>query len=238
MEPPASFNADALRNEKVKVFQSIRPIEPENTIRAQYEGYLNEPGVTMGSQTATYAALKLHIDNWRWQGVPFYLRSGKGLALKASEIVVVFKCPPHLMFGGLEEECFSPNALSLCIQPDEGIHLKFEAKVPGSTRETQSVDMEFHYRSSFGDGALPDAYERLLLDALNGDASLFTRSDEIEAAWQLIDPILESWEAPAAPPLVTYPTGSMGPHEADQFLMRDERWWWTGCMDHGERHAG
>jgi glucose-6-phosphate 1-dehydrogenase len=229
MEPPASFSADALRNEKVKVLGSIRPVTPENTVRAQYEGYRDSEGVAPGSETPTYAALKLFVDNWRWQGVPFYLRSGKALANKVSEIVVEFKCPPHLMFGNVEEDCFAANILSVCIQPDEGIHLRFEAKVPGSYQETRSVDMEFHYRSSFGDGVLPDAYERLLLDALNGDAALFTRSDEIETAWRLIDPILQAWENGDGPSLVTYRRGSSGPAESDQFMARDGRIWRAEC---------
>lgn len=230
MEPPASFNPDALRNEKVKVLNAIRPIAWENTARAQYEGYRETEGVALDSQTPTYAAIKLLIDNWRWQGVPFYLRSGKALAKKTSEVLVEFKCPPHMMFDPTaDESCFSPNILSVCIQPDEGIHLKFEAKVPGSVMDTRSVDMEFHYRSSFGDGPLPEAYERLLLDALNGDASLFTRSDEIEAAWRLIDPVLHGWEEDGAPPLVIYPKGSRGPKEADAFMARDGHTWLEGC---------
>jgi glucose-6-phosphate 1-dehydrogenase len=229
MEPPASFSADALRNEKVKVLSSIRPVTPENTIRAQYDGYRNSEDVVAGSETATYAALKLFVDNWRWQGVPFYLRSGKALDRKVSEVVVEFKCPPHLMFGNVEDDCFAANVLSVCIQPDEGIHLRFEAKVPGSYQETRSVDMEFHYRSSFGDGAIPDAYERLLLDALHGDAALFTRSDEIETAWRLIDPVLQGWEKDGNPPLVTYQRGSSGPAESDQFMARDGRMWRAEC---------
>jgi glucose-6-phosphate 1-dehydrogenase len=190
--------------------------------------------VTPDSQTPTFAALKLLIDNWRWQGVPFYLRSGKALERKVSEVVVQFKCPPHMMFGHVADGCFTPNILSLCIQPDEGIQLKFEAKVPGSIQETRSVDMEFHYRSSFGDDPLPEAYERLLLDALNGDASLFTRSDEIERAWQLVDPILEGWEKTGFPPLATYQAGRMGPVEADRFMARDGRMWLEECQH--ERH--
>ncbi len=227
MEPPASFEADALRNEKVKVLSAVPPILPENTIRAQYRGYRDAEGVAPDSKTPTFAALKLLIDNWRWQGVPFYLRSGKALGKKMSEVVVVFKCPPHMMFDG-EEDCFNANSLSICIQPDEGIHLSFEAKVPGSYQDTGSVDMEFHYRSAFGGEPLPDAYERLLLDALNGDAALFTRSDEIEMAWRLMDPILANW-AKGHPPVVTYQPGTMGPDEADDFLARDERVWREGC---------
>lgn len=229
MEPPASFNADALRNEKVKVLSAVRPIELRDTVRAQYEGYRSTPGVAPNSQTPTYAALKLYIDNWRWQGVPFYLRSGKALAQKTSEIVIQFQCPPHVMFDLPPGKEFTPNILSLCIQPNEGIHLKFETKVPDSAQETISRDLEFHYRTGFGDQAIPDAYERLLLDALRGDASLFARYDEIEAAWQLIDPILQGWETPDAPPLVTYPVGSWGPPEADELLARDGNVWCLIC---------
>jgi glucose-6-phosphate 1-dehydrogenase len=229
MEPPASFEADALRNEKVKILSAVVPIPSKNTIRAQYDGYREADGVAPDSKTPTYAALKLFVNNWRWQGVPFYLRSGKALAKKVSEVVVVFKCPPHMMFDPESDDCFTPNVLSLCIQPDEGIHLKFEAKVPGSYQDTQSVDMEFHYRSSFGDDPLPDAYERLLLDALNGDASLFTRSDEIEMAWHLVDPILKNWEETDDSPVVTYRTGSTGPAEAEEFLAIDGREWRGEC---------
>lgn len=231
MEPPWSFNADALRNEKVKVLSAIRPINPRDTVRARYEGYLQEPGVAPDSKTATYGALKLYIDNWRWQGVPFYLRSGKATGVRTSEIVIQFKSPPHMMFDLPEQSDFKPNMLSLCIQPDEGIHLKFEAKVPGSHQETRSVDMEFHYSSSF-DGTLPDAYVRLLLDALNGDASLFTRSDEIEMAWRLIQPVLKAWEEDDTPRLAIYPRGTVGPIEADEFMRRDGRAWQNGCGGH------
>ncbi len=229
MEPPASFNADALRNEKVKVLSAVRPVAPGDRVLAQYDGYCDLQGVASGSHTPTFAALKLYVDNWRWQGVPFYLRSGKALARKVSEIVVEFKCPPHVMFDRPSDECFPPNVLSLCIQPDEGIHLQFEAKVPGSQQDTRSVDMEFHYRSSFGGGRLPDAYERLLLDALLGDASLFTRSDEIEVAWRLIDPILDGQQSGESPAVASYTPGSMGPVESDDFLARDGRLWRQGC---------
>lgn len=231
MEPPASFNADALRNEKVKVLSAIRPITPGNALCGQYEGYRQTQGVAPDSRTPTYAALKLYIDNWRWQGVPFYLRSGKALARKISEIVVQFKCPPHMLFNPqADENCFTPNILSLCIQPDEGIHLKFEAKIPGSVQDTRSVDMEFHYSSSFAGERLPEAYERLLLDALNGDASLFTRSDEIERAWSLIDPVVQCYEGQDAPPVVSYRPGSMGPEASETFMARDDRMWLEGCV--------
>ena len=229
MEPPASFEADAVRNEKAKLFNSMRPIDLSETVRAQYDGYLEAEGVAPYSQTPTYAALTLHVDNWRWQGVPFYLRSGKALATKSTEIVIEFKRPPHLMFVELNEEDMIPNILSLCIQPDEGIHLKLEAKVPDS-HLTQDVDMEFHYRSSFKGNSLPDAYERLLLDAIRGDASLFTRSDSIEAAWRLIDPVIYGWENDAkAPPMTGYQHGEWGPKEGDEMLGVNGRIWRYGC---------
>ena len=234
MEPPSSFSADAIRNEKVKVLQSIRPITMADTVRAQYEGYLKARGVAPGSQTPTYAALKLYVDNWRWKGVPFYLRSGKALKRKTSEIIIEFQRPPHMMFHLPEASDFTPNILSLCIQPDEGIHLRFEAKVPDSDQEMRSVDMDFHYHSSFNGTLLPEAYERLLLEALQGDASLFTRSDELEASWGLVDPILKGWKDQNNPPLATYRSGDWGPKEADQLLARDGHLWRSGCMDEHE----
>ncbi len=236
MEPPAAFDADALRNEKVKVLRAVRSIRPDqvkaHTVRGQYRGYRSEPGMAADSQTATYAALRLFIDNWRWQGVPFYLRSGKALAEKTTEIIIQFKRPPHTLFALPPEQQLTPNVLSLCIQPDEGIHLKFETKVPDTPMDMRSVNMEFQYQPTFGIGSLPDAYERLLLDAIHGDASLFMRHDEIELAWDLIDPIVAGWRGPAAPPLVQYEPGSWGPSEAEAFLARDGRVWLRGCGVH------
>lgn len=223
MEPPAPFNAATLRDEKVKVICATRAIDLDETVRAQYEGYQQASGVAADSQTPTYAAVELYVDNWRWQGVPFYLRSGKALAKKHSEIAVVFKRPPLAMFGFVNHRV--SNVLSILIQPDEGVHLSFEAKLPDSSQETRTVDFEFHYRDAFPDRAIPDAYERLLLDALHGDAMLFARNDEIVGAWQLIDPILQAWTAPDAPPLVTYPKGSWGPKEAERLLAQDGRRW-------------
>jgi glucose-6-phosphate 1-dehydrogenase len=231
IEPPVSFNANAVRNEKVKVLSAIPPILFSDVVHAQYRGYCEVPGVAPDSCTPTYAALKLFINNWRWQGVPFYLRSGKALAQKSSEITIVFQRPPHLMFNLPPDYLLTPNILSLCMQPDEGIHLKFQTKVPGSAQAMQSVAMEFHYRSSF-EGVLPDAYERLLLDALLGDASLFARSDEIELAWQLIDPLTCICEDPHGPPLAVYEPGSWGPAEADEFMERDGRTWRQTCPEH------
>jgi glucose-6-phosphate 1-dehydrogenase len=232
MEPPVAFDADAIRDEKNKVLRSIRPISASDTVRAQYEGYCDTPNVAPGSQTPTYTALKLYIDNWRWRGVPIYLRSGKAMARKVSEVVIEFQSPPHLMFNLPSGYQLTPNIFSLCIQPDEGIHLKFETKVPDSAQETRSVNMDFHYRSSFGDGPLPDAYERLLLDALKGDASLFTRSDGIEMSWRLVDPVIDGWELPEAPPLVSYPQGSWGPQEGEELLARDGHIWRHLCCEH------
>ena len=230
MEPPASFEADSVRNETFKLLSSIRPVTLTETVRAQYEGYRQTEGVSPDSQTPTYAAIKLYIDNWRWKGVPFYLRSGKSLAKKTSQVIVEFQRPPHLMFHLPDEYKFVPNILSLCIQPDEGIHLMFEAKVPDSDQDMRSVDMEFHYRNSFT-GVLPDAYERLILEALRGDASLFTRSDGIEAAWKLIDSIVNGWETSNTPDLSLYRRGSWGPSEANALLVNDGRLWRLGCVD-------
>ncbi|MFQ5459159.1 MAG: glucose-6-phosphate dehydrogenase [Anaerolineae bacterium] len=236
MEPPNSFEADAIRNEKTKLLGAVRPLGPDElpdaTVRGQYAGYLEAEGVAGGSTTATFAALRLDVDNWRWQGVPFYLRSGKALADKTSEIVVRFKCPPHLMFPLPRGQFLQSNYLALCIQPHEGMHLRFEVKVPDTLRETRSVDMEFHYDEAFGSGAIHDAYVRLLLDALTGDASLFTRSDGIERSWEIIEPVIDGWEAGAGPPLESYDVGSWGPPGADALLARDGRRWHRGCREH------
>jgi glucose-6-phosphate 1-dehydrogenase len=230
MEPPVSLDADKLRNEKVKVLAAVRPPAPQDAIHAQYDGYCTTANVTPNSQTPTYTALKLYVENWRWQGVPFYLRSGKALRAKTSEISIIFRQPPNVLFTLPDDHGLTSNALSLCIQPDEGIHLNLEAKVPDVSRKLQAVDLEFHYRDSFKDSVLPEAYERLLLDGLLGDAALFTRSDEIELAWTLIDGVLDSRTKPDAPSLTSYAKGSWGPAEADEFLARDGRTWRMGCL--------
>jgi len=231
LEPPAAFEADALRDEKVKVLRAVR--RSPQSVRAQYRGYCDEEGVAQGSQTPTYAAVQLFVDNWRWRGVSFYLRSGKRMAAKTTEIAIQFKCVPHLLFPLPPGEEITPNVLHLCIQPDEGIHLRFETKRPGAGMRTRSVDMEFHYAEDFGAGVLPDAYERLLLDAMQGDASLFARADEIELAWGIIDPILAAWQQPGALPLAFYEPGSWGPAEADELLARDGRAWVQRCGEQG-----
>ncbi len=230
IEPPSSVNATALRNEKVKVLSAVRRIDLHDTVRAQYEDYRQAKDVKPDSKTPTYAALKLYIDNWRWEGVPFFMRSGKAMAAKTSQIRVRFRRPPLNMFNGMRNNSSSvpPNVLSICIQPDEGIHLNFEAKVPDH-RETRSVDMEFTYKEAFGEYEIPEAYERLLLDAMLGDAALFTRSDEIEQLWSIVDPVLKGWEALDVPPVAMYPRGSWGPKEADDLLARDNHKWKLGC---------
>jgi glucose-6-phosphate 1-dehydrogenase len=226
MEPPASFEADPLRNEKVKVLSAIRMASPGDVVLGQYAGYLQTPRVAPNSITPTYTALKLYIDNWRWQDVPIFMRSGKTMPEKLSEVAVIFKCPPHLMFNLPPATELIPNILSLCIQPDEGIHLGFQAKVPDSAKEMRSVDMDFHYAVDFGKNAIPDSYERLLLDALNGDASLFGRNDEIELAWKFIDQVIRA--AQETPP-IEYPVGSWGPDEAEALLQRAGQQWYTIC---------
>jgi glucose-6-phosphate 1-dehydrogenase len=227
MEPPAAFNAKTIRDEKVKVLHAVSPIRLKDTVWGQYRRYRDEAGVDPLSRTPTYIAMKLFIDNWRWQGVPFYVRSGKSLTTKTTEITLTFKKVPHLMFP--ENENLQPNQLSLCLQPDEGIHLNFATKIPGAGMHTRPVDMQFDYDTHFGNQGLPDAYERLLLDAISGDASLFARSDEIERAWELVDPLMQAWEKPGAPSMTFYEAGTWGPSKSDAFLERDGRRWTLGC---------
>jgi glucose-6-phosphate 1-dehydrogenase len=234
MEPPASYDADSIRSEKVKVLQSLRPIRGEdvrlNTVRGQYAapadgksaGYRQEPGVAEGSRTETFAALRFWVDNWRWADVPFYLRTGKRLPEKVSEVVVRFRPAPHPIIDVVEDDRPSPNALVLRIQPEEGISLYFEAKVPGMAGHLKPVSMDFDYCRAFGVDS-PEAYQRLLLDAMLGDATLFARRDEVEAAWTLITPILEEWEKAGDPE--PYAAGSWGPAGADALLAADGRRW-------------
>jgi glucose-6-phosphate 1-dehydrogenase len=230
MEPPAVFTAKSLRDEKVKVLQAVRA--ESRSVRGQYRGYRQEPNVAPDSQTPTYAALRLMVDNWRWRDVPFFLRSGKMLAGKATEISVHFKRVPHRVFHVPSNAEIPANTLTFCIQPHEGIHLRFEAKEPGAGMRCRSVGMDFHYADSFGQATLPEAYERLLMDAIQGDASLFARADEIELAWGLVDPLVAAWERPAAPPLSTYEPASWGPREADDLLAQEGRVWHQSCGEH------
>lgn len=226
MEPPATFNAKALRDETVKVLHAISPIKMKDTVWGQYRKYRDAEGVEPNSRTPTFIGIKLFVDNWRWQGVPFYIRSGKALSARTTEITLAFKQVPHLLFPDTTN--LAPNRLSICIQPDEGIHLTFETKIPGAGMRSRSVDMDFQY-DDIGEHTLPDAYERLLLDAIRGDASLFTRSDGIDRAWELVDPLLQTWESGKGPALNFYESGTWGPTEAEQLMSRDGRKWMLGC---------
>ncbi|WP_216328775.1 glucose-6-phosphate dehydrogenase [Deinococcus aestuarii] len=232
MEPPAAFDADAIRDEKVKVLRAVKPIPRGRVgkvaVRGQYgpgtlygeevPGYREEPNVKPGSTTPTYVAAKLEIDNWRWQGVPFYLRTGKRLPKKVTEIAVVFKRPPLGIFpGGLER-----NVLAFRIQPDEGVSLKFSSKSPGQEMVLREVVMDFRY-DAFG-AQLESPYSRLLLDAMLGDATLFPREDEVDHAWQIVSGILEAWDGTAAPEFPNYPAGTWGPDAADEQIGPDRRW--------------
>ncbi|MBU3664571.1 MAG: glucose-6-phosphate dehydrogenase [Chthoniobacterales bacterium] len=237
MEPPIDLGADAVRNEKVKVMQALRPLTgkavAENVVRAQYTagyingkevpGYREEPGVAPGSMTETYVALRLHIDNWRWAGVPFFMRVGKRLPKSGTEIAIRFRGTPPVLFNR-ESQLKDPNVLVIRIQPDEGISFRMAAKMPGAILQLEPVKMDFHYGTSFGK-ATPEAYERLLLDAMSGDATLFARRDEVEHAWTFIDGIRKAWSDGEAPRLDFYPAGSWGPHEADELLAQDDAVW-------------
>lgn len=229
MEAPARFSADPLRNEKLKVLEAVEiPTKAEaakQLYTGQYEGYRKEKGVDPGSRTPTFAALELQIRNWRWQGVPFYLRSGKALASRSSEIVVQFHCPPHMMFPlppGTSLEC---NRLGIFIQPDEGIYIRFQTKTPDQRMELHPADLEFNYKQAYPHQPIPESYERLLQDALQGDAALFMRSDEIERAWEIMDPFIDAAEDRALPQPEEYPKGAKIPAGADDFLRAKGRQW-------------
>ena len=237
MEPPIDLGADAVRDEKVKVLRALRPLTganvAKNVIRAQYtEGFINghevpgyrsEPGVAPESMTETYVALRLHIDNWRWAGVPFFMRVGKRLPKSGTEIAIQFRGAPPVLFNS-ESQLQDPNVLVIRIQPDEGISFRMAAKMPGALVQIEPVKMDFHYGTSFGK-ATPEAYERLLLDAMSGDATLFARRDEVEHAWKFVDGIRAAWDDGQAPRLDFYPAGSWGPREADELLAQDGAVW-------------
>src|SRR3954471_22682901 len=236
MEPPVAFDADQVRDEKVKVLHAIRPPSLDEvaamSVRARYAsgavggeevpGYLEEEGVPQDSQTETYAALRLHVQNWRWAGVPFYLRTGKRLTRKVTEIAVTLKPVPHMAFQQDGTPGVRPNQLVLTVQPNEGVSLSLGAKIPGTRMRIRDVQMEFLYGTAFMSQS-PEAYERLIMDAMRGDATLFTRNDEVEAQWRIIEPILEAW-GEGKPPVATYDAGSQGPEEATALLRDGARW--------------
>ncbi|HCO68840.1 MAG TPA: glucose-6-phosphate dehydrogenase [Dysgonomonas sp.] len=242
MEPPSVIGSDAIRNEKLKVFQAIRPLSHENlltdVIRGQYiaskvkgvmeGGYREEKNVNPESRTETYIALKMFIDNWRWGGVPFYLRTGKRLPTRVSEVVIHFKPAPLNLFGG--DESNRGNTLVMRIQPDEGLLLKTGMKVPGSGYNVKEVNMDFHY-SQLQDTYLPSAYERLLLDAMLGDPTLYTRGDALESAWSFVQPILDYWQENPEAPLYGYPCGSWGPEGADKLIEGKDITWRYPCKN-------
>jgi glucose-6-phosphate 1-dehydrogenase len=237
MEPPVAFEANSVRDEKVKVLRAIRPITEQeaerSTVRGQYTkgwvlgehvpGYREEKNVAPGSLTETFAALRLFVDNWRWANVPFYIRAGKRMPKRVTEIRIQFKLPPHITFGREATQELDPNAITLRIQPEEGISLRFGAKVPSAGLRIRSVTMDFEYMTAFLTET-PEAYERLLLDCMIGDPTLFTRADEVEAAWALIDPIEAAWRDDK-PPLQMYAAGAWGPPSAAKLLAQDGREW-------------
>ncbi len=239
MEPPAIFNATAVRDEKSKVMRAVRPIDldhlAEAAVRGQYvEGWCNgermpayrsEPKVSPQSTTETFAALKLYIDNWRWADVPFYVRSGKRLPKRVSEINIRFRPAPHLLFKGTSTTEIRGNHLSIHIQPNEGMSLRFNAKIPATTMQIRPVTMEFRYEDAFGHAVPTTAYETLLLDCMVGDSMLFTRADFVDLAWELITPLLDRWQEDGRKGMSFYEAGTWGPPEADAFIDRDGRKW-------------
>ncbi len=232
MEAPAKYRADTVRNEKVKVLDAIRVLTPEEvldaSVRGQYVGYRHEPGVADHSQTATFGGIRLEINNWRWQGVPFYLRSGKQMSCRTTQIVIGFRQPPLQLFSGGLPGYNEGNRLVIQIQPAEGIQLHFHTKVPGAGMRLRMTDLDFSYSEEFHD-RLPEAYEPLLLDVMQGDASLFARSDEVEKSWQIIDPFIGAWRDPEAPRIDLYEPGEWGPAESTRWMEEQGRSWFDIC---------
>jgi glucose-6-phosphate 1-dehydrogenase len=244
MEPPTVITATAIRNETLKVLQSIRPLRAKeverNVIRGQYmesairgsliKSYRDEDGIAPDSRTETYVALKLFVDNWRWGGVPFYIRTGKRLPTRVTEIVIHFRPTPHKLFCFDTNRFNSENQLVIRIQPDEGILMKFGMKVPGTGFKVQEVNMDFHY-SELAQDQIPEAYQRLLLDCMQGDPTLFTRGDAVEEAWGIVDPVLWAWENMPDIPVYGYPAGTWGPREADSLIEEPDMTWRYPCKN-------
>jgi glucose-6-phosphate 1-dehydrogenase len=232
MEAPVRYEADAIRSEKVKVLQAVRRLRGEsvhsNTLRGQVRGYTALPGIRPDSRTATFAVVRLCIDNWRWQGVPFYLRSGKSMSCRTTQIVVQFHEPPHMLFPNAPQGSAATNRLVIQVQPAEGIQLHFQTKVPDAGMNLRGTDFDFRFSREFR-GTIPEAYERLLLDALEGDASLFARADEVESAWEICDPIVEQWERSDDPPLYVYEPGLWGPSASTEWMAAQDRQWFDVC---------
>ena len=232
MEAPVRYQADSVRNEKVKVLDAIVPMRPDevahDTLRGQYRGYTSEPDVPKDSQTATFAAIKLGVQNWRWQGVPFYLRSGKAMSCRTTQIVIQFREPPHMLFASGTRGTREGNRLVIQVQPAEGIQLHFQTKIPDAGMKLRLTDLDFSFQREFH-GIMPEAYERLLLDALSGDASLFARADEVETAWGIIDPILKAWQDRREPTLYQYEPGLWGPQESTSWMEAQGRQWFDTC---------
>lgn len=242
MEPPIGPDAEAIRNEKLKLFQSLRPIEEKEVydfaVRGQYmnstirgqsvPGYRDEEGVPVDSKTETYAAVKFFIDNWRWSGVPFYVRTGKRLPTKVTEVTITFKKPPHTLFQRVSHVFQSNNQLVIRIQPDEGLMLNFGMKIPGEGFRVKNVGMDFHY-SDLAEEDVPAAYERLLLDCMKGDATLYAHGDSVEYAWEFVEPILNAWSYDPDIPVYGYPAGSWGPMVADDMIQPEELTWRNPC---------
>ncbi len=232
MEAPAHFEADAVRDEKVKVLRAIHPMTTEEvaarTLRGQYRKYRDEPDVTPGSVTATFGVVQLLVDNWRWQGVPFYLRSGKAMSCRTTQIVIQFREPPLMIFPDGPRTVQDANRLVIQIQPAEGIQLHFLTKVPDAGMRMRLTDLDFNFRRKFATG-IPDSYQRLLLDIMLGDASLFARADEVELAWGIIDPIESVWDKPGPPELLLYEAGCWGPPASNEWLQRQGRQWFDVC---------
>ena len=232
MDPPSRYEAEAIRDEKVKVLRAVRRMARDevatHTLRGQYRKYRDEPGVPPESETATFGAVKLYVDNWRWQGVPFFLRSGKAMSCQTTQVVIQFRRAPHMLFDLGPHTAHEANRLVLQVQPAEGIQLHFHTKVPDEGMRLRLTDLGFRFKEKFR-SSMPEAYQRLLLDVMQGDASLFSRADEVELAWGIIDPIQRGWEKGHGPPLSLYEAGGWGPPNATEWMERQNRQWFDVC---------